>query len=326
MVDLKVPGLEKLIDYAASGIGAIAGPMLAPWKARKEAQAKLITTQAEADSLVLISQAQERARQFMVDPNGPSSGVLQIDAGGVTQRIEFQEKKRQANIAATVQDAAAELADKEVPNQEPNPDWTARFFDCVQDVSSEDMRKLWAKVLSGEIQSPGATSLRTLDVLKNLSSRDAAMFQELCSYVIQDFIYKSEVKTDLPRLSFSKLLLLEDAGLVNAGAMIARNIELDETNPNYLRYQGWLLRISVEGKTQVRVPIHLLTPAGIELHRLAECTHQMGYLKSFSRFLRSQNCELTCARIIQELPNEHFYHTKFTLIEPLGERPAATSS
>ena len=28
-VNLKVPALEKLVDYTASGIGAVAGPMLA---------------------------------------------------------------------------------------------------------------------------------------------------------------------------------------------------------------------------------------------------------------------------------------------------------
>ena len=38
-VNVKVPALEKLLDYTASGIGAVAGPMLAPWKARKEAEA-----------------------------------------------------------------------------------------------------------------------------------------------------------------------------------------------------------------------------------------------------------------------------------------------
>ena len=37
-VNLKVPALEKLVDYTASGIGAVAGPMLAPWKARKKAE------------------------------------------------------------------------------------------------------------------------------------------------------------------------------------------------------------------------------------------------------------------------------------------------
>ena len=39
-VNVKVAALEKLVDYTASGIGTVAGPMLAPWKARKEQAAK----------------------------------------------------------------------------------------------------------------------------------------------------------------------------------------------------------------------------------------------------------------------------------------------
>ena len=40
-VNLEVQALEKLADFAASGIGAVAGRMLAPRKARKEAEARL---------------------------------------------------------------------------------------------------------------------------------------------------------------------------------------------------------------------------------------------------------------------------------------------
>ena len=143
-VNLKVPALEKLIDYTASGSGAVAGPMLVTWKAEKEARATLIEAKGQADRLTLIAEA----RRYLVDPNGTGLGTLEIDASDIRQRIEFQEQKRQANIASTVQDAATELGDKEVPEHEPDPDWTARFFDCVQDVSSEDMRKLWAKLKS----------------------------------------------------------------------------------------------------------------------------------------------------------------------------------
>ena len=316
MVDanLKVPALEKLIDYAASGIGAVAGPMLAPWKARREAQARLTAAKAEADSLTLITQAQAQARRFIVEPDRTASGMLQISAGGVTQRIEFQEKKRQANIAATVRDAAEELADTEVLDHEPNPDWTARFFDCVQDVSSDDMRKLWAKLLAGEVQGAGTTSLRTLDVLKNMSSRDAVMFRELCSFVIEHFVYSAD--EDKPHLSFGKMLLLEDAGLVNAGPMIMRNLELDQANPSHLRYQNWMLRISSEGKTNLQVPAYALTPAGRELQRLTACTPKMEYLKSFSRFLRRKNCELSAAAILEELPDGRVRHDGFSPIEP----------
>lgn len=47
----KVPGFDKLLEVMASGIGAVAGPMLAPWRARREGQARIIA--AEADARVL---------------------------------------------------------------------------------------------------------------------------------------------------------------------------------------------------------------------------------------------------------------------------------
>ena len=188
-VNLKVPALEKLADYAASGIGAVAGPMLATWKAQQDAKARLIGVEAEADSLRMIAGAQANARRALVAPDETGGGTLDIGPDGITQRIEFQEKKRQTNIASVVRDAAAELGDEEAPEHEPDPDWTARFFDCVQDVSSEEMRKLWTKLLSREVEEPGRASLRTLDILRNMTKRDAQIFASVCSFVIDDFIY-----------------------------------------------------------------------------------------------------------------------------------------
>ena len=104
--------------------------------------------------------------------------MLEVDQDGIRQRIEFQERKRQVNITSAVREAAADLSHKEVPAHEPDPDWTARFFDGVQDVSSEDMRKIWAKILSGEVEVPGRTSLRTLSILKDMSLVSQELVQQ----------------------------------------------------------------------------------------------------------------------------------------------------
>ena len=42
-----VRALDKLLDYTASGIGAVAGPMLATWRARREAAALQIAAQGQ---------------------------------------------------------------------------------------------------------------------------------------------------------------------------------------------------------------------------------------------------------------------------------------
>ena len=189
-----VSGVSKLADYAASGIGSVAGPMLASWKARREANAKLIAAKGEAEAqrilaegqanaMQIIASAQADARAILVSPDAAIQGQLDFGAA-VTQRIQFQEEKRQSNIAAVVGEAAQELEDREVQDHEIDHDWTARFFNDVQDVSSEEMQQLWGRVLAGEVERPGSTSIKTLGLLKNLDRTVATLFRKLCSVCV----------------------------------------------------------------------------------------------------------------------------------------------
>ena len=106
-LNLRVPALEKLLDYAASGIGSVAGSMLAPWKARRDAEAKQIAvkgeveaqrilTEGQSNALQIIANAQSEARSMLVSPGSIVRGELDI-AQTVNQRIQFQEEKRQRN-------------------------------------------------------------------------------------------------------------------------------------------------------------------------------------------------------------------------------------
>ena len=99
-INLKVPAIEKLLDYAASGIGSVAGPMLASWKARQEAKAKSIAVQGEAETqrilaegrattMGIIAVAQADARAILVSPDSTLEGQLEFGEA-VTQRINFQ--------------------------------------------------------------------------------------------------------------------------------------------------------------------------------------------------------------------------------------------
>ncbi len=138
-VNVRVPGLEKLLDYAASGVGAIAGPMLANWIASREgkarltsthfdAEVRLIETESKARSLQIIADAQAQARQSIDTTIESGHGTVEITRDDIIQSIEFQGRKRLFNARSVVEDAADELGDKEVSDHEPDPDWTARFF------------------------------------------------------------------------------------------------------------------------------------------------------------------------------------------------------
>ena len=184
----------------------------------------------------------------MVAPDAEARGIVEFDRNDIIQRLEFQERKRLANIGSVVENAAKELGDKEVPDHEPDPDWTARFFDCVQDVSSEHMQKLWARVLSGEVESPGRTSLRTLDTLKNMTRRDAELFEGIAGLVIggeivfrhNDYVHRYRA------LNYNNLLHLQDCGLMNVGPFLATTIAWENRTKYILSYQTGALLVTNE--------------------------------------------------------------------------------
>ena len=190
-INVKIPALEKLMDYTASGIGSTAGFLFSTWVAKRVATAKVIAAEGDAEqerilaegrasALIAIANAQAEAKSVLVSESSDAHIELEIPEL-ITQRIQYQEKKRQANITSVVRKAGEQLGDKEVDDHDVDHDWTARFFTDVQDVSSEEMQHLWARVLAGEVQKPKSVSMRTLQVLRNMDTETATLFRRLCS-------------------------------------------------------------------------------------------------------------------------------------------------
>ena len=330
---IKVPAIEKLLDYTASGIGAIAGPMLAPWRASREgkaritaahadAEVRLIEAESESGTSAIIAKARLEARDYLLTPESEVRGTVEFSRDDIIQRIEFQERKRMANIRSVVEDAADELGDKEVADHEPDPDWTARFINDVQDVSSEDLRKIWAKVLAGEVESPGRTSLRTLDTLRNMTKRDAEMFRDVCNFVLnKDFVFYHASVKDLVSLNYNTLLHLQDCGLINVGPTLVKQFVWRSSAEAFLIYHDRVLVITKGPGTKdmLKVPEVLLTAPGRELSYFARGEVQMKYLQAFSEFLRSEDCRLEYLEGVVEMPDGRIQYANRIPIEPQSE-------
>ena len=317
-----VRALDKLLDYTASGIGAVAGPMLATWRARREAVALQITAQGQADSLRIIAAAQAEARDALVSTASDVRGDIDI-AETVSQRIQFQEEKRHRNIGSVVGQTAELLGDKEVPDQEPDHDWTARFFNYIQDVSSEEMQSLWAKVLAGEIERPGSVSIRGLSILRNLDHATANLFQKLCSCCMVTIVAEHILDARVPSLggsagenslqqfglSFGELNILNEHGLIigEYNSWYDMKICIGISTPGRGQ-QNAVLRIPFrfEDRHWVLVPSDqrtlgseyrlsgvALTQAGKELSQIVGCEPVPEYRQALTSFFASQNLLMT---------------------------------
>ena len=229
-VTVKIPGLQKLADAASSGLGAVVGSWLAPWIAKQQGEAQRITAMSQADSMRIIAQAKDETRQALEVPeSNPGTPELTQD---ITQRLEYQNLKRQHNLRSIVGQAADELHDEDVPDHETDHDWMARFFDYAQDVSEHDIRQLWSKILAGEVRSSGSVSLRTLSVLRNMSHGEAQLFAEAMRYRIDDYIFSKFCTKSSDTLHYRDLeYRFVDMGLLYStiGPRPPRRLSLDKS-------------------------------------------------------------------------------------------------
>ena len=332
-IDLNVPAIEKLLDYTASGVGAVAGPMLANWRAHKEGRAKLTSARYDAEvlrieaesralSLLIIEEAQTKARQSIEESTESIHGTMEITHGDISQSIEFQSKKRLANVRSVVEEAAEDLGDQKVSDHEPDHDWTARFFDCAQDVSSEDMRKIWAKILAGEVRGPGQTSMRTMDTLRNMTKGDAEIFREFCDFVINcELVFHDFLTPEYKPLSFGRLLHLQECGLISAELNLVNKFSWDEFGQVFFGYRKGLLVIkkTKDHDRELSFRIISLTSVGKEMSKLVDSTLRMDYLRVFAKYLRNMGRQLDYLEGVEQLPNGQVSFTKRTRIDPDGE-------
>ena len=315
-VTLNVPAIEKLLDYLASGTGAIAGPLLAPWRASREGKSRVIAAQADAEvrqiqaageggALRLIAEAQVDARRYVIPAEMEADGRIRIGPDDIQQWIEFQAKKRVANVKSIADHAAEQLGEAEVRDHDPDPDWAARFFDIAQDVSSGHLQKLWGRILAGEVETPGRTSLRTLSILKNVSQREAKEFEALMRYRIGNFIFTEGCRAVSGNRFGSAMVHLAHVGLLYSGWGPRPVVELDQDGAWSRRHHGHVLIVEGPPGSEVNVSMDmaLLTASGQELAELGEHQPDLEYLAHFAEFLAKQDYVLKLARIVAPGPN-----------------------
>jgi len=284
MMDLVVEGkpLEKLIEVVSNAIGTLYEPRQLVRVARAEVEAQRIKVIEGAKTEALLANDESRFAELTA----------------IEKRVVAKELKRQNNLNNVVAVATQSLKDdKDVSSEPVNPDWATRFFDIAQDISDETMQDLWGRILAGEVTRPKSYSLRTLDVLKNITREEAELFEKAAQYVLYDgtyFLYRFSGNNDekVP-LEYSEVARLVEIGLLQAGTTVSQNYYNPdgETCDAHLFYGSKyvaFIKITPEIK-QLSIPIYALTKAGNELYKLIQVNPDVEYFEKLLKKLRQKN-------------------------------------
>ena len=330
MTDANLPGeklLIKIIESCEKGIGTI----LRPWILKRDGKAKAISSATEIRTHFL---ALEKLRE---DINDVRSGKKKIDddfklienqseteASQDVASPEIDEMKqryleslreqriaphrlieieRQINLAQIGLMAAEEAISDEndqVDDEPIDPDWFAQWRNRAQDISNNDMQRLWAKVLKGQAKNVGSFSIHTMDFLSRMSREDAELISALGNFAIANSIIFHKKSGVLPAnleengFHFAKLLYLQDLGIVTGVTglgSVSRKFHFEEQENGMpfaiIQSNGKALLIARVAGEQEFVSINgiAITHIGRELLQLANCTPQIEYLKEVAAAL-----------------------------------------
>lgn len=292
-VDTKAYEIEKLAEARAKGMKIMA-------KAVNENY--LLTGGIEfKDEHILINSPKElpsETQQLLINSSIEDR---------TKDRLNYQETKKQLNIETITSLAAEELKNEETVTDEPlDEDWTTRFFGIAEEVSNEEMQALWGKILAGEIKQPKSYSLRTLELIKNLSKNEAEIFIKLANFSIKvgdaHFVFTGNDKilnTNF-NISYSDTALLTEIGLLQPGSFVNYQLLQSTTETQHVLTSGNIIVIiKVKPNTPtIQMPVLVFSNAGNELLKLLNPNTPIEYLSHIAKSIKNENVEVKYGYIL----------------------------
>lgn len=227
------------------------------------------------------------AKQFVIDGALlPESKKPPLEERSI-KRDRIAHLRKQQNLEVIIQKAVQYCSDSEVADR-ADKDWFNSFTLLAEDVSNKTMQELWAKILAGEISSPGSFSLKTLQAFKLLSIHDAKLLAKACAVAVKDPSKKNlriisgayrtpglfnflspqrEQRVNLTSfgISFSELMNLADNKLIFIQE--TETIPLMKGDAVPLIYNGVSLHLTPIKKNSLLM-FYKFTPIGAELAKL----------------------------------------------------------
>lgn len=171
-----------------------------------------------------------------------------------------QQIKNMEDIARkTYEEASKNPSDKEL-----DKDYVMKYIEDSRNISEEDIQDIWVKLLVHGSKNDKEASKRTLDILKNMTSEEAKVFEKIASLSFRDGIIPKLLKGEYDWMSMS---LMQDIGLVKSGDITISTLTIPPgKHPLYDNSKIVILLENNGAKDKsFEIECHVLTSEGSEL-------------------------------------------------------------
>lgn len=201
----------------------------------------------------------------------PALELPNIDPVAVPYATGMQEEalNLHANLAITA-GILENTPANQVSDEPVNPDWFARWRREACLIGKPEMQEIWGRILAEEVKNPHAISLKTLDILKNITGEDARLFCKIVRYRI-NYIIPLPGAT-IRAYEMSEILSLQDLSLVSLltpGIYITPIVSTEEDS--IFICNGFVLFFPKAGEIALDPPAAVnITDAGKEILNVAD--------------------------------------------------------
>ncbi len=230
-----------------------------------------------------------------------NTNLIILNPSSTKEIIESLPQTRKNNVTDVFLKATKNVNKENIKNMEPS--WVGNFIDKCKDVSEEDLKQIWAKILDGKINGTTNTSKRTMSVLSNLTSEEANLFHRFLKYSIDGCIfYTDKINQTLPSFPFHhEISILVEASLVMPFNVMEGKPVTPDITYNIARigsYYGYMLYVTPKPKTEDVLPDFLfLTCSGRELAKFVHHEPDEIYLSSLSKYLKLKGYQLKKSKL-----------------------------
>lgn len=264
LIEINTDGLAKLGETICYSLGLTA-------YGRKK--------MANAESYAEIKQAETNTQVRLL--------MLKGEEEEVANYVLAKETRKMNNTKSVVEKATSHFVEGEKVSDEPvNTDWTNRFFSIVEDISDKTLQDIWGRILAGEVKQPNSFSLRTLDLLRNVTKEEAELFVKASRFYVE----KNFICTEEFALSLHETLLLGEAGFINSEGLVKEwNIEPNSKLEILIdRNTLIILHNDTNKKILCQPSVKKLSKVGIEILSLVEKTDRNKFYKILTQFFKSK--------------------------------------
>lgn len=231
------------------------------------------------------------------------------------QTFTLYEITKLKNFINAANFAAEDMNGDDVFCEEPiDFDWLMRFFDAVGNISNEELQKLWGKVLAGEVKNPGNFSLRTLDIVRNMTQKEAKLFNDFCRYILISgdcyCIYSNgfseldntnklskEIITKRGYKYSTHIIPLIECGLLSIDNSLATDFQSERVLSVYNQNLVSFIMANPDDDVTMSIDAYFLTTCGIELFNVVSQSNDFSsdneYAISCFKELKEQYPKLT---------------------------------